>query len=158
MASTLIGLCHADKAWKKADDKKMVSYYEKGINGADPYAYYLMARLHLVNSQAVKADKNKVVEYYEKASDMDYAPAQSELGNLYFTGKCVNKDISKAIKYYNEALLNGYLSKEAAYNLASCYRQGLGGVKKNNALANEIEKRGMEGNVWTELLRSVTFE
>lgn len=157
-ASTLIGLCYADKSWKKADEKKMMTYFEKGIKASDPYACYLLAGLHLANSTAVKADKSKVEEYYGKASEMGYAPAQSELGNLYFTGKCVNKDVSKAIKYYNEALLNGYLSKEAAMNLASCYRQGLGGVKKNVALANEIEKRGTEGNIWTGLLRSVTFE
>lgn len=99
-----------------------------------------------------------MVEYYDKASKGGYAPAKCELGNLYFTGKIVNKNISKAIEYYNDALLNGYLTKEAADNLALCYQQGLGGVKKNEETAKEIAKRGKKGNAWTELLNSISFE
>lgn len=157
-ASALIGKCYADKQWKKADAKKMVAYYEKGAKAGDPYACYLLAGLHYTGDPTVKVSKEKVVELYEKAAEANFAPAQCELGNLYFTGKIVSKDVSKAINYYNQALLNGYLSKEAAANLASCYRQGLGGVKKNAALAGEIEKRGEESFGWTTLLRSVTFE
>lgn len=157
-ASTLLGLCYADKSWKKANEKKMMAYYEKAAQAGDPYANYLLAKLYFDGSKAVKADKNKVVECYEKASEGGYAPAKCELGNLYFTGKIVNKNISKAIAYYNDALLNGYLSKEAADNLASCYEQGLGGVKKDAEMAKEIAKRGKVGNAWTALLRGITFE
>lgn len=157
-ASTLLGLCYADKEWKKANDKKMLGYYEKAADGDDPYACYLLAKLHFDGNGSVKADKNKVVEYYDKASNGGYAPAKCELGNLYFTGKIVNKNISKAIEYYNDALLNGYLTKEAADNLALCYQQGLGGVKKNEETAKDIAKRGKTGNAWTELLNSISFE
>lgn len=158
VASTLLGLCYADKSWKKANEKKMMAYYEKAAKADDPYANFLLAKLYFEGSNAVKADKNKVVVCYEKASEGGYAPAKCELGNLYFTGKIVNKDISKAIAYYNDALLNGYLSKEAADNLASCYQQGLGGVKKDAETAKEIAKRGKVGNTWTALLRGITFE
>lgn len=158
VASTLLGLCYADKTWKKANDKKMMAYYEKATNMGEPYAYYLLARLHLSSDKAVKADKNKVVAYYEKAVEGDYAPAMCELGDLYFTGKIVNKNITKAITYYNIALLNGYLTKTAATNLASCYQQGLGGLKKNEETAMEIMKRGQDGSLWTNLLRGISFK
>ena len=95
--------------------------------------------------------------YLEKAADGDYAPAMCELGDLYFTGKLVNKNITKAIACYNKALVNGYLSKAAAANLASCYQQGLGGLPKNAEIAKEIMTRGQEGNSWTGLLREFTF-
>lgn len=157
-ASTLLGLCYADKSWKKANEKKMLAYYEKAAKADEPYAYYLLAKLHFDGSNMVKTDKNKVVEYYEKASEGGYAPAKCELGNLYFSGKIVNKNISKAIAYYNDALLSGYLSKGAADNLASCYQQGLGGVKKDAEMAQEIMKRGKNGNAWTGLLRGLSFE
>lgn len=52
-----------------------------------------------------------MVTYLEKAADGDYAPAMCELGDLYFTGKLVNKNITKAIACYKKALVNGYLSK-----------------------------------------------
>ena len=57
-ASTLLGLCYADKEWKKANDKKMLGYYEKAADGDDPYACYLLAKLHFDGNGAVKADKN----------------------------------------------------------------------------------------------------
>lgn len=158
VASTLLGSCYADKSWKKNNEKKMMACYERAANLGDPYAYYLLAQLHLSSDKAVMADKNKVVAYYEKAVDGDYAPAMCELGDLYFTGKIVNKNITKAITYYNNALLNGYLTKSAATNLASCYQQGLGGLKKNEEMAKEIMKRGQNCNLWTNLLRGISFE
>lgn len=158
VASTLLGRCYADKNWKKANEKKMMAYYEKAANMGDPYAYYLLAQLHILSDKAVKADKNKVVAYYEKAIEADYAPAMCELGDLYFAGKIVNKDITKAISYYNSALLNGFLTKAAATNLASCYQQGLGGLKKNEETAKEIIRRGQDGCLWTSLLRGISFE
>lgn len=136
----------------------MMAYYEKAANMGDPYAYYLLAQLHILSDKAVKADKNKVVAYYEKAIEADYAPAMCELGDLYFAGKIVNKDITKAISYYNSALLNGFLTKAAATNLASCYQQGLGGLKKNEETAKEIIRRGQDGCLWTSLLRGISFE
>lgn len=157
VASALLGLCYADKEWKKANEKKMLAYYEKGVSLGEPYACFLLAQLHLSGSKTVKVDKNKVVTYLEKAADGDYAPAMCELGDLYFTGKLVNKNITKAIACYNKALVNGYFSKTAAANLASCYQQGLGGLPKNAEIAKEIMKRGQEGNSWTGLLREFTF-
>ena len=99
-----------------------------------------------------------MVEYYEKAAKADFAPALCELGNLYFNGKIVNKNITKAIAFYNEALLNGYLTKEAANNLAACYQQGLGGLKKDQTMVNEIVKRGQDTQAYTQLLKNITFE
>lgn len=157
-ATTLLGLCHADSTWKKATPKKMLEYYEKAAQAADPYAYYLLAQLHHNGSNVVTTDKNKVVEYYEKAAKADFAPALCELGNLYFNGKIVNKNITKAIAFYNEALLNGYLTKEAANNLAACYQQGLGGLKKDQTMVNEIVKRGQDTQAYTQLLKNITFE
>ena len=158
VASTLLGRCYANKTWKKANDKKMLAYYEKAANAGEPYACYLLAQLHYTGSKAVKTDKNKVVELYEKSAEGGYAPAMCELGDLYFAGKLVNKNVTKAIEYYNEALVNGYLTKSAATNLSFCYQQGLGGLKQNEKAANEILKRGKEGNLWTNLLRDISFE
>lgn len=158
VASTLLGRCYADKTWKKANDKKMLAYYEKAANAGEPYACYLLAQLHFTGSKAVKAAKNMVVELYEKSAEEGYAPALCELGDLYFAGKLVNKNVTKAIGYYNGALLNGYLTKSAAANLAFCYQQGLGGLEKNEKTANEILKRGKEESLWSNFLREISFE
>ena len=158
VASTLLGRCYADKTWKKANDKKMLAYYEKAANAGEPYACYLLAQLHFAGSKAVKAAKNMVVELYEKSAEEGYAPALCELGDLYFAGKLVNKNVTKAIGYYNGALLNGYLTKSAAANLAFCYQQGLGGLEKNEKTANEILKRGKEESLWSNFLREISFE
>ena len=157
-ATTLLGLCYADSTWKKASPKKMLECYEKAAQAADPYALYLLAKLHYNGDNVVTTDKNKVVEYYEKAAKADFAPALCELGNLYFNGKIVNKNITKAIALYNEALLNGYLTKEAAYNLSVCYQHVLVGLKKDPYMADEIAKRGRDTQPYTQLLKNITFE
>ena len=136
----------------------MLECYEKAAKEGDPHANYLLAKLHLDDTKVIKANKSKVVECYEKAAEAGYAPAQCELGNLYYTGKIVSKNITKAIVYYNDALLNGYLSEDAAQNLATCFRQGLGGVEQNADLARSIEGCGQPANAWTALLQSVSFE
>lgn len=158
VASTLLGRCYANKTWKKANNKKMMAYYEKAANAGEPYASYLLAQLYYTGNKAVKSDKNKVLELYEKSAEGGYAPAMCELGDLYFAGKLVNKNVTKAIDYYNDALLNGYLTKTAATNLAYCYQQGLGGLKQDEKTANEILKRGRDGYLWTNLLREISFE
>lgn len=66
---------------EKANEKKMLAYYEKGVSLGEPYACFLLAQLHLSGSKTVKVDKNKVVTYLEKAADGDYAPAMCELGD-----------------------------------------------------------------------------
>lgn len=63
----------------------------KAAQAADPYALYLLAKLHYNGNNVVTTDKNKVIEYYEKAANSHFAPALCELGNLYFNGKIVNK-------------------------------------------------------------------
>lgn len=158
VATTILGMCYADKQWKKANEKKMLECYEKAAKEGDPHANYLLAKLHLDDTKVIKANKSKVVECYEKAAEAGYAPAQCELGNLYYTGKIVSKNITKAIVYYNDALLNGYLSEDAAQNLATCFQQGLGGVEQNADLARSIEGCGQPANAWTALLQSVSFE
>ncbi len=158
LASTLLGQCYADSTWKKANAKKMLAYYEKAATHDEPYACYLLAQLHLTGHSAVKTDKAQVVPLLEKAANGDYAPALCQLGDLYFTGKIVNKNITQAISYYNQALLNGHLTPTAATNLAQCYQQGLGGVTKNEAVAKEILKHAQKDAPWTALLQSISFD
>lgn len=54
--------------------------------------------------------------WLEKASDSGYADAQAKMGIYYATGKCVEKDLEKAVVFFRQAALQGH--KEAANNLA----------------------------------------
>ena len=38
--------------------------------------------------------------YYKLAAEQNSAPAQNNLGNLYFYGNGVEKDVNEAFKYY----------------------------------------------------------
>lgn len=58
---------------------------------------------------------------YEKAAE------QYRLGNCYYYGKEVAKDLPLAIKYYREAAENGHT--DAQYNLGNCYENGTGVTK-----------------------------
>lgn len=157
-ATTLLGRCYADKDWKKANEKKMLEYYDKASLAGDPYADYLLAKFYTNGGNTKGASKDMVISYMQKAVDGGYAPAMSDMGDLYFTGKLVNKNITTAINLYNKAIQNGYISENAAKNLASCYEQGLGGVKKDANLAKDILKRGKTQDAWIDLLKKIKFE
>lgn len=40
------------------------------------------------------------LRYYQLAAEHNFAPAQNNIGNLYFYGNGVEKDVNEAFKYY----------------------------------------------------------
>lgn len=157
-ATAMLGKCYADNEWKKANEKKMLENYEKAAEQGDPYAHYLLAQFYAVGGKTQKANKEQVISHLEKAVEGEFAPAMSQLGDLYFSGKLVNKNITTAIQLYNNAILNGYISESAAKNLAACYEQGLGGLKKDSKMANDILKRGKANDAWSDMIKKVKVQ
>lgn len=45
----------------------------------------------------------KAVEWYTKAAEQGHAAAQYNLGNCYYDGEGVEKDLQKAIEWYTKA-------------------------------------------------------
>ena len=55
-----------------------------------------------------KGNYDKGVEYLEKAAELGDAAAHNNLGNRYYEGEGVEKDLEKVIHHYEEAAIGGH--------------------------------------------------
>lgn len=87
-------------------DSSSVSDYKKGLDLSNKMNY----------EQALK--------YYYKAANKGHSDAMLSIGNLYYNGFGVPKDLSEAKKWYELAAV--YVNPVAMYNLGFMYEKGLG--------------------------------
>ncbi|MCI6473924.1 MAG: sel1 repeat family protein [Bacteroidales bacterium] len=156
-AITMKALCYADKDWKKCNVKKAVKLLQKAVEKNEPAACYEMA-LRYETGDGVEADKKKAVELIQKAAEKGHAKAICHLGKYYNEGWGVEKNITKAIAQYQSAMLEGYLSPEAAKVLSECYKQGIGGLKKNQKMAEAVLKKAVKVDPVKILVKDLKLE
>lgn len=75
----------------------------------------------------------KMLESLDFAEKTDFTPAITELGVQYYDGKIINKDLTKAFKYFEKAALRN--DPLAQNNVGWMYENGEGGVKVNKEKA-----------------------
>lgn len=71
-----------------------------------------------------KADPEEAFKWFRMAADKGYAPAQYNLGSLYYYGTGVPKDYQEALKWYRKAADQGFV--QAQYFLGWMYSNGRG--------------------------------
>jgi TPR repeat protein len=80
----------------------------------------------------------EAVKWFKKAADLNYAPAQNDLGDCYWHGDGVNHDDSEAVKWYKKAAEQNYA--EAQYSLGVNYYQGWGVIKDRKEAVKWFKK------------------
>lgn len=86
--------------------------------------------------------QSKINKIYSKAQQGD-ALAQFDLGDCYYYGDGVAKDLSQAVYWYREAAEQGLVVAE--FNLGSCYEFGNGVSKDLNQAAFWYRKAAEQG-------------
>lgn len=71
--------------------------------------------------------------------------AQSFLGDMYFFGQGIKKDVIKARYWYEKAAEQGI--PEAQFNLAVMYENGVADLKKDHDKAMDLFEKACEGGV-----------
>ena len=69
--------------------------------------------------QGMKVDLAAAVEWLQRAANQDYAPAQYNLGFLFYQGKGLQKDDLQAYTWMNRAAGLGYEKAKKARDLIS---------------------------------------
>ncbi|CAI2182962.1 17090_t:CDS:2, partial [Funneliformis geosporum] len=109
----------------------------------------LTAKLHLAEfyklGKGVNKNEIKAFELYEKLAKKEIADAQFQLGNCFNYGIGTKIDEVQAVCWYTKAAINGDIVATAEdgyyvaqYYLGKCYRDGIGGVNKNEKKAFEL--------------------
>src|SRR5690625_7781572 len=83
----------------------------------------------------------QALQLIQKSSELEYAPAKSSLGSMYYNGLGVRQDYIKARQLYEKAVEQG--DALAQYNLGSMYYNGLG-VRQNKAIAKDLFGRACD--------------
>ena len=94
-----------------------------------------------LNATGTEKDIDEGIHWMDKASEKGNGIASTELGDDYFLGNHVNKDISKAIFYYERGVKQRY--KPAAEKLADIYENNGDSVRAEeyrNIAENMIEE------------------
>lgn len=134
---TMKGVILSNKDYKKYNLKKGIKTLTSAAE-TSPMAMYILGCIYEVG-KGVEKDAAQAVNLLEKSAKLHYAPALCYLGDMYYEGRCVAQDYSKAVDCYNEAL--GLLTQSAVKRLASCYENGWGGLEKNKEKVEEIMKK-----------------
>ena len=95
-------------------------------------------------SRRQQQQMKEVLRLWEKAADQGYALAQYNLGLMYHSGRCVEKNHKKAFEWFEKAAEQGHV--EAQHNLGTKYLDGKGvdqNVKKAVELFEKAAERGL---------------
>lgn len=148
---TMLGVCYANKDWKKYDAKKAVKYFQESVDAGETKAYYLLGCMYL-NGEGVEKDASKGLALITKAADSGYGPAQCWLGDASFEGRGISHNEVAAADWYQKALANGSLTSEAAGRLATFYERGAAGVKKDKDMVKYLTELARKPDALKALL------
>ena len=92
-----------------------------------------------------KEQKNysEAAKWYRKAAEQGYAPAQNELGDLYYDGQGVDKSYAEAVKCFRLAANQGHAGGQS--NLGRMYYNGEGVAKSDAEAVKWIRKAAEQG-------------
>lgn len=127
----------------KRDDEKRIEWLNRGIESNQTDCMVEMAKLCLSEDSTYKNIHNtqKGIELLKKATTRGNGDAYDYLGVLYYSGKFLQKDDSKAFECYQKATERK--SANGAFNLGFAYLNGTG-CEKNIAKGIETWKLAVE--------------
>lgn len=137
---------------------------QKSADHGDMRAQYLLGHFYETgeNMSEGKSNERKAFKYYLKSANQGYSPAQNEVGECYYYGFGIAKDLDKAQEWYQKAATQDnadaqcglgkiYIDKDyyvesvkylqkasdqdisiAAYWLAVLYQYGSNGIEQND--------------------------
>lgn len=100
----------------------------KSIASKNSFASYKMGE-YLVKGLGTRVDKSKAAGYLSQAAKSNVPNAMILLGDLYYQGEGVEKDMSKAVELYKSASLTG--ASVTYWNIGIIYAKGGNGIDKD---------------------------
>lgn len=122
-AMLLIGLMYeVDEAGSYQDYELAEHWYKKALALGNTCAYVMLGDLYSLEE---KLDERKAIRMYEAGVKASKPQALLNLGNLYYRGLgIIDKDYTKAVKYYTEYYRYKKESESYINNLIRIYTKG----------------------------------
>lgn len=122
----------------RQDSEDVKKYIDKIMNSKDPLATFSSAFFFQKEPEKQETIIKNTFDTVLKMAEDGNAFAQTEIGNLYYSGSnTVEKNPEKAFYWWSEAAKQGFIS--AKLNIALCYQYGTG-IMKDEEKALDIYK------------------
>ena len=112
--------CYADAA----EHKTAFYWYKRAASGGNAEAYYKLSFYYEGKYIGIGADDNKARECLRTAIEKGYSKAVTRLGDKFYSGEGIEKNLDKAFKCYHKAARMG--DDEGKANVGLCYMKGEG--------------------------------
>src|SRR5665213_1450194 len=93
---------------------------------------------------------------YSQAANLGHPRAMAVLGNMYYDGQGVPKDLGQAVKWYTEAAMRG--NRDAQYSLGGMYEEGEGVAKNVPKAAQLYEASARQGMPEAQFALGLSYE
>ncbi|KAK9358360.1 hypothetical protein V1504DRAFT_461383 [Lipomyces starkeyi] len=103
-----------------ANQAMALHWYKLGMEVGDPPSLNGYGYMHLKGLGGLKQNTAKAAEYFRSSADLDFGPAQVNIGKLFLE----QGEVLAAIHYFELAARHGHI--EAFYYLAETHYQALG--------------------------------
>lgn len=135
---------------------KHIAFLQKMAEKDEAMAQHLLSGCYDVGNGVTK-DSIKSLELVRKAAKQGYAPAQSELGLLYYLGsEHITKDTTQGIMYLHAAALQGYAP--AQFSLGRAYESGDGVLQDDVQAATWLRKAAEQGYLSGQIVLAKYYE
>ena len=132
-AQLLLGTLYYNGDHVPCDKNKGIHYITLAANQNKSYPNCFLGIAYLFDESV--QDINKGIKYIQYSAYLNCREAQKYLGDFYFEGKYMKRDIRESIRLYKEA--SCFNDKYAKNNLGVIYSSGIDGIPKNTCLAKE---------------------
>lgn len=107
-------------------------------------ALYEQAVQYMVNTEDANASQQNIVDLLTQSATLGYAPAQVDLGKVYYFGLAGQRDDNEALIWFKKAAEQG--DAKGQYHLGQMYTEGKGGLKESEKEAAQwYEKSATQG-------------
>ncbi len=130
---------YANQAVSLEDIEELERYLEKESRQGDRDMMFFLANIYQKSFQTEEYGRAKLL--YEKAVKLGSVESLTNLGDMYFQGLGVRKNLKKAKEYYENAAAQS--DRDALHNLGHMYHEGTG-VTKDLTMAKECYEKAAE--------------
>ena len=114
-----VGVCAFCRTPRPETAKAFVKLLNKRVKQNDAYSIYMLASYYEDGDMGFPKNMTKAIDLYLKAGELGCSHAYDALGNAFYYGGGIEKDVNKARKYYELGVVGGDVS--ARHNLGSLY-------------------------------------
>jgi len=133
MAYCLWGSCGCE-----ADAARSLEFARESSGRGSRYGQCALGTLHYEGETGLAEDYALAAAFFGLAAAQGLDKAQSELGDMYYSGEGVAQDYAEALRWWQLAAAQG--DPDALYSVAHCHENGYG-VRQSKAAAIRWYKR-----------------